>query len=283
MFESTHKNHEFEHLKKVFDTDVKQVQDKIKEFHEKIKKMDDGVKEINNCVKCLKDCKMSKMKDIKDLYQKTLDKVENEYKLKLKTLNEKKEVLIKNYNEFKNELDKIQIRMTTLTNVEIVQHSEEIKVKLDKLNAKKFEEFKKDNSIFDFNSNKLMSFSDSTFILKNFSSYRNKEDVIYSDPMIIDGISWRLKVYPNGNKPVIGNYLSVFVEMYKGWYDRSGFYEYRVELIHRENKSKMITREFISNFETSVSWGYNKFCRLDSLESEGFLNITEDLVIFVLI
>jgi tripartite motif-containing protein 37 len=72
--------------------------------------------------------------------------------------------------------------------------------------------------------------------------------------------------------------LSVFVEMYKGWSDWNGTYEYRVELVNRKEPNKKIIRDFTSDFETSVSWGYNKFFKIDQLEREGFLDPQEDLV-----
>ena len=102
--------------------------------------------------------------------------------------------------------------------------------------------------------------------------------MIYSEPMIVSGVSWRLKVYPNGNIPVKNVYLSVFVEMYKGWNNWSGTYEYRVELINQKDPNKIISREFISDFETNVSWGYNRFFKLDQLHQEDYWTPEDDQV-----
>ena len=76
------------------------------------------------------------------------------------------------------------------------------------------------------------------------------KDPIYSPPLIINGLSWRLKVYPDGNGVVRGNYLSVFLELSAGLSETSK-YEYRVEMVHQESKdpSKSIVREFASDFE----------------------------------
>lgn len=99
--------------------------------------------------------------------------------------------------------------------------------------------------------------------------------------MEVNGISWRLKVYPNGNENFKGICLSVFIEMYKGIIGWSGQYEYRIELVHRREPKKMIHREFTSNFEATVSWGYNRFFKLEDLTKEGFWNPEEDVVIFL--
>lgn len=46
-------------------------------------------------------------------------------------------------------------------------------------------------------------------------------------------------------------------------------------MIH-QSSSKIIQREFVSDFEVGECWGYNRFFRLDLLASEGYLNILRD-------
>lgn len=115
------------------------------------------------------------------------------------------------------------------------------------------------------------------------------------------------KVYPYGNGAVRGQYLSVFLELTHG-YPETSKYEYKIQMIH-QTSSKVIQREFVSDFEVGESWGYNRkefehldcpvffshltlinnsaaifffFCnslgffRLDLLESEGYLNVQRD-------
>ena len=57
-------------------------------------------------------------------------------------------------------------------------------------------------------------------------------DPVYSPPLNVNGLSWRLKVYPDGNGVVRGNYLSVFLELSSGLPETSK-YEYRVEMVHQ--------------------------------------------------
>jgi tripartite motif-containing protein 37 len=109
-------------------------------------------------------------------------------------------------------------------------------------------------------------------IILNFSQLQSKADPIYSPPLNVNGLSWRLKVYPDGNGVVRGNYLSVFLELSAGLSETSK-YEYRVEMLHQQSKdlTKSIVREFASDFEVGECWGYNRFFRLDLLASEGYL------------
>lgn len=85
-------------------------------------------------------------------------------------------------------------------------------------------------------------------------------------------MSWRLKVYPDGNGSVRGNYLSVFLELIHGR-NTSSKYEYRIEMIYQIefDPTKNIIREFVSDFELGECWGYNKFFPLESLINDGFV------------
>ena len=103
---------------------------------------------------------------------------------------------------------------------------------------------------------------------------------MFSDPVVINGISWRLKVYPNGNANYRGTYLSVFIEMCKGWPGVVGLYEYKIELVNRKDRTKKTCREHMSEFEATISWGYNRFIKLDALEKEHYLDTEEDLLEF---
>ncbi|CAH8626118.1 unnamed protein product [Heterobilharzia americana] len=109
---------------------------------------------------------------------------------------------------------------------------------------------------------------------------KQRADPVYSQPLHVNGLSWRLKVYPDGNGVVRGNYLSVFLELSAGLLEASK-YEYRVEMVHQVSRdpSRNIVREFASHFEVGECWGYNRFFRLDLLVSEGYLNSETDSLV----
>ncbi|VDO76837.1 unnamed protein product [Schistosoma mattheei] len=109
---------------------------------------------------------------------------------------------------------------------------------------------------------------------------KQRADPVYSQPLHVGGLSWRLKVYPDGNGVVRGNYLSVFLELSAGLLEASK-YEYRVEMVHQQSRdpSRNIVREFASHFEVGECWGYNRFFRLDLLVNEGYLNSETDSIL----
>jgi len=124
----------------------------------------------------------------------------------------------------------------------------------------------------DFQSEIVPSYDEKTFSMAQFSQLQSKADPVYSPPLHVNGLSWRLKVYPDGNGVVRGNYLSVFLELSAGLPETSK-YEYRVEMVHQaKDSAKNIVREFASDFEVGECWGYNRFFRLDLLSSEGYLS-----------
>lgn len=116
--------------------------------------------------------------------------------------------------------------------------------------------------------------------MQQFSVLQAKADPVYSPPLHVNGLCWRLKVYPDGNGVVRGNYLSVFLELSAGMLETSK-YEYRVEMVHQNSidASKNIVREFASDFEVGECWGYNRFFRLDLLATEGYLNTQHDTLL----
>ena len=40
-----------------------------------------------------------------------------------------------------------------------------------------------------------------------------KDEIVFSEPVKMSGVVWRLKVYPRGNGVAKDNYMSVFLEM----------------------------------------------------------------------
>ena len=113
--------------------------------------------------------------------------------------------------------------------------------------------------------------------------------------MNVNGLSWRLKVYPDGNGVVRGNYLSVFLELSAGLPETSK-YEYRVEMLYQGgpggslasgltrsggtsastpcnianvDSSKNVVREFASDFEVGECWGYNRCLSYKEFQDHG--------------
>jgi len=123
----------------------------------------------------------------------------------------------------------------------------------------------------EFPSELVPNYDSSVFQIHDYSRLRQTHEVVYSQPLITNGLTWRLKVYPNGNGIAKGNYISVFLEMLKGLSEPSK-YEYRVEMVNKRSPQNCIIREFASDFEVGECWGYNRFFRIDLLDKDGYLD-----------
>lgn len=67
-----------------------------------------------------------------------------------------------------------------------------------------------------YSSEIVPGYDSATFAMQNFTQLQLKADPVYSAPLHVNGLCWRLKVYPDGNGVVRGNYLSVFLELSAG-------------------------------------------------------------------
>lgn len=74
--------------------------------------------------------------------------------------------------------------------------------------------------------------------IPNFSEKRRSPNtVFYSDSLHQNGNVWRLKVYPNGAGAFKNSYISIFVELVKGW-PKGGSYSYKITMRKSNSNSQ---------------------------------------------
>ncbi|XP_065095066.1 uncharacterized protein LOC135716596 [Ochlerotatus camptorhynchus] len=121
----------------------------------------------------------------------------------------------------------------------------------------------------------IPAYSTITYTLKNFSELQQKDDFVYSDPLIDDlGFTWRLLIYTNGHNEGRGCNLSVFLILFEGV--SGSRFEYRVELLHR-NPLANIKMEGVNVFKLKKIWGWPQYIHHDRLRQEGYLNEDDTL------
>lgn len=79
---------------------------------------------------------------------------------------------------------------------------------------------------FSYFSEIVPDYDSATFAMQNFTQLQLKVDPVYSTPLYVNGLCWRLKVYPDGNGVVRGNYLSVFLELSAGLPETSKYAQF---------------------------------------------------------
>ncbi|KAM7374699.1 hypothetical protein PAMP_007343 [Pampus punctatissimus] len=207
-------------------------------------------------------------------------RLDNQLKNKLITLMGQKTSLTQETELLESLLQEVEHQLHSCSKSELISKSPEILLMFQQVHRKPMQSFVTTPVPPDFTSELVPAYDSSTFVLVNFSTLRQRADPVYSPPLQISGLCWRLKVYPDGNGVVRGNYLSVFLELSAGLPETSK-YEYRVEMVHQASSdpTKNIIREFASDFEVGECWGYNRFFRLDLLASEGYLNMQTDTLV----
>lgn len=159
----------------------------------------------------------------------------------------------------------------------LISKSTDLVKQLREIHNKPTSKFVANSVSVEFPSELVPNYEASTFVIRDFNRIRHTHEVVYSEPLLFNGLTWRLKVYPNGNGIAKGNYISIFLEMLKGLAEPSK-YEYRVEMLNHKDPQNQIVREFSSDFEVGECWGYNRFYRIELLDREGFLSAEDDSI-----
>ncbi|XP_014511346.1 MATH domain and coiled-coil domain-containing protein At3g58250-like [Vigna radiata var. radiata] len=110
-----------------------------------------------------------------------------------------------------------------------------------------------------------------TWTLTNFSTLDSKK--LYSDTFSIDGHTWRIIIFPKGNR---GNSMSIYLDagvatMPHGWEKLANF---KLILINQLNHERNIIRETSHTFNSEQGvWGYTSYISLGALwnSSLGFI------------
>lgn len=71
--------------------------------------------------------------------------------------------------------------------------------------------------------------------------------------------------------------MSVFLEMVKGWH-QGGIYNYKITMKNIAGRREDLVKEYTSDFEDGLCWGYNRFYRLEDLEEHGYWDSENDSI-----
>ncbi len=101
-----------------------------------------------------------------------------------------------------------------------------------------------------------------TFTVENFEEELASNTPIYSGSIHQYGMTWQLKLYPNGNDLAQNSHLSVFLQLSNATpLHSSAKYTYKFSVLDRHNK-EICEKEFTSEFAIGECWGYNRYLSL---------------------
>ncbi|XP_073091427.1 E3 ubiquitin-protein ligase TRIM37 isoform X1 [Manis javanica] len=293
-----HGGHTFKPLAEIYEQHVTKVNEEVAKLRRRLMELISLVQEVERNVEAVRNAKDERVREIRNAVEMMIARLDTQLKNKLITLMGQKTSLTQETELLESLLQEVEHQLRSCSKSELISKSTEILMMFQQVHRKPMASFVTTPVPPDFTSELVPSYDSATFVLENFSTLRQRADPVYSPPLQVSGLCWRLKVYPDGNGVVRGYYLSVFLELSAGLPETSNFlncefrlfiwdcssflrYEYRVEMVHQScnDPTKNIIREFASDFEVGECWGYNRFFRLDLLANEGYLNRQNDTVI----
>lgn len=275
LWGGTHSGHTFKPLQGIYEEHAKKVVEELEQLRRRHVELISLVQDVERNIESVKNAKDERVREIRNAVELMIARLESQLKSKLLTLMGQRNRLTQEAELWQSVLEKVSGELGSSTRADLIRRSTEMMELFRQLHMRPLASFVTAPVPADFTSEIVPQYDTSTFVMKNFSVLRQRADPVYSPPLNVSGLSWRLKVYPDGNGVVRGNYLSVFLELSAGLPETSK-YEYRVEMVHQASRdtSKNIVREFASDFEVGECWGYNRFFRLDLLASEGYLDLS---------
>nr|XP_020847514.1 E3 ubiquitin-protein ligase TRIM37 isoform X3 [Phascolarctos cinereus] len=275
-----HGGHTFKPLAEIYEQHVTKVNEEVAKLRRRLMELISLVQEVERNVEAVRSAKDERVREIRNAVEMMIARLDTQLKNKLITLMGQKTSLTQETELLESLLQEVEHQLRSCSKSELISKSSEILMMFQQVHRKPMASFVTTPVPPDFTSELVPAYDSTTFVLENFSTLRQRADPVYSPPLQVSGLCWRLKVYPDGNGVVRGYYLSVFLELSAGLPETSK-YEYRVEMVHQSSNdpAKNIIREFASDFEVGECWGYNRFFRLDLLANEGYLNRQNDTVV----
>ncbi|ESO86713.1 hypothetical protein LOTGIDRAFT_128738, partial [Lottia gigantea] len=280
LWGGTHSGHTFKPLDGVYEEHAKKLTDELNQVKRRHIELISLVQDVEHNIESVKNAKDERVREIRNAVELMIARLESQMKSKLLTLMGQRTRLSHETEVLETIIQRANTDLTTRSKSHLIQQFKDMMEIFRQVHRGQRSSFVTTPVQADFNSEIVPQYDTSTFEMKNFSLLRQRADPVYSPPLNVSGLAWRLKVYPDGNGVVRGHYLSVFLELSQGLPETSK-YEYRVEMVHQASRdtSKNIVREFASDFEVGECWGYNRFFRLDLLVNEGYLDPTNDTLV----
>ena len=274
MFEDNHKEHE-----------IKRINDVYKEHFDLIKKekenldnnceilLNRNLRDISDKIIEIGNFKYKRSKELEDTFNNLNSQLNNHSQDLINKLIKWKQDLEIKIETIEIERNNISKEIKNSSKSNLIRKSENILNSIKTINDKLIKE-KETKENFHLNlSNKIPNsiipkYETAIFEIENF--LENNNEIIYSPELRINGLIWRIKLYPKGNASSKNEYLSIFLELLEGINEISKYY-YILELINFKNKNNFY-QEYSSNFSNGECWGYSKFFKLSKLKENGFID-----------
>lgn len=301
ILDEDHRNHSFERLVVIYGQHKKKIQQEADSLRQRLKELSLEALVIDENIVSILKTKDESLVELQAAYACMQKRLEEQLKRKLLALLAEKGSLTKEMELAETVLHELDNQLSKIPKSDLIAQEPMMCRMLQEIRKRTFLEAPQTSFSTDFISEVVPHYEHGELVVKNFKSHLNKankpqdfhcsrdseannvtdvdKEIIYSETLCASGVTWRLKVYPNGSAASKGTHISVFMEMLEGNTEPST-YEYGIEMLHRSRPDQSILRNFSSDFEVGACWGCHQFFQIDLLEKEGYLLPKEDIVTF---
>ncbi|KAJ9575105.1 hypothetical protein L9F63_007766, partial [Diploptera punctata] len=234
LWGGTHSGHTFKPLEEVYEQHITQIKDEVAQLRRRLMELISLVQEVEKNVESVRAAKDERVREIRNAVELMIARLDSQLKAKLLTLMGQKNSLTQETEQLEALLQEIEHQLHSCTRSELITKSGDLSRMIHHVRKKPMASFVTAPVPADFQSEIVPGYDSSTFVMQQFTQLQHKADPVYSTPLHVNGLCWRLKVYPDGNGVVRGNYLSVFLELSAGLPETSKYqytiYSYSVVL-----------------------------------------------------
>ncbi|CAF97325.1 unnamed protein product, partial [Tetraodon nigroviridis] len=235
-----HGGHTFKPLVEIYEQHVTKVKEEVAKLRRRLMELISLVQEVERNVEAVRGAKDERVREIGNAVEMMIARLDNQLKNKLITLMGQKTSLTQETELLESLLQEVEHQLHSCSKSELISKSPEILLMFQQVHRKPMQSFVTTPVPPDFTSELVPAYDSSTFVLVNFSTLRQRADPVYSPPLQISGLCWRLKVYPDGNGVVRGNYLSVFLELSAGLPETSKYKKLFSPFLFKVRKSPVL-------------------------------------------
>jgi len=285
MLEENHKKHKIKKIDEVFRMHLDMIKQEKEGLDIEENTLKKYLKDIGDKIIEIGNNKYKKIKETEEFFKNIREQIQVQSQEVINNLFEKKKNLENKLSEIHNYSKNINFRIKNSSKNDIINQSnnliknlKEIKLKILTSNSDTFDEKIQNNLTLNIINPLVPKYETGTFVIKNYEKIKS-EKIMYSPEMRINGLVWKLKLYPRGNVTSKGECISVFLELQSGVIEPSKYY-YVLEMVNFKNRRNYFM-EYSSNFSNGECWGYSNFYKINKLKEDGFINQDGNIIIKV--
>ncbi|XP_055956285.1 E3 ubiquitin-protein ligase TRIM37 [Patella vulgata] len=216
LWGGTHSGHTFKPLDGVYEEHAKKLSDELNQVKRRHIELISLVQDVEHNIESVKNGKDERVREIRNAVELMIARLESQMKSKLLTLMGQRSRLSHETEVLETIIQRANIDLNTRSKSHLIQQFKELMDIFRQVHRGQRSSFVTTPVQADFNSEIVPLYDTSMFEMKNFSLLRQRADPVYSPPLNVSGLAWRLKVYPDGNGVVL--YITLFfIILFIGW------------------------------------------------------------------